>query len=367
MDTMPVADNTASSKTRRGSAGSELDRFSSRMMEKRHLMPILEKLIACEPLYKAEVQFLCNGTDIPGLLKLVEVASRVHGWHQEARVRPVHFLPVSKLIIEDGIAAAHSALERQIETLFQQDRPPLQDEEALYFIIDSWLAGEVIEPVLEVISNLPSVAGKGNPLIVLGPSSREVLELTHPSKAPEHEQVVEILKLLKDAGISTLHGGSDIRVHELAAERGFYVSVGQVVHPEHSGVDQQYSQFSANFVEQLIWLQHRLQQEPTFHIWFPWCDQLLDSGRPREANPLGAQMLRAIGVARLVLPNLKWIRAPLSMLGLNVAHVALAFGANDLGFAAIDAGTANELGLRKRGEFLATIESHDVVRMRGQK
>ena len=56
----------------------------------------------------------------------------------------------------------------------------------------------------------------------------------------------------------------------------------------------------------------------------------------------GVEVLRAIALARLVLPAEIEVRAPLATLGPKLAQVALDFGASHLGYVALDGQTPND-------------------------
>ena len=56
-------------------------------------------------------------------------------------------------------------------------------------------------------------------------------------------------------------------------------------------------------------------------------------------------MLRAVALGSLALPDVLYVRAPITRLGEKVSHIALHFGANDLGFVAVDELSARRLGI----------------------
>jgi hypothetical protein len=80
--------------------------------------------------------------------------------------------------------------------------------------------------------------------------------------------------------------------------------------------------------------------------WYPSLNQRLD------CNPLdcentgndftGVDVLRAIALARLVLPARFEVQAPLASLGPKLAQVALDFGASHLGYVALDGETPSD-------------------------
>ncbi len=85
--------------------------------------------------------------------------------------------------------------------------------------------------------------------------------------------------------------------------------------------------------------------DQTLASWQPEMTTSLDqdAGTAREA--LAADAMRAIAMARLVLPEHVNIRAPAGRLGIKTAHVALSFGASHLGDVAVDAATATALNI----------------------
>ncbi len=63
---------------------------------------------------------------------------------------------------------------------------------------------------------------------------------------------------------------------------------------------------------------------------------------PCDGGFTGAEVLRAIALARLVLPAEVQVQAPLATLGLKLAQVALDFGASHLGYVAPNGQTSND-------------------------
>ncbi len=80
----------------------------------------------------------------------------------------------------------------------------------------------------------------------------------------------------------------------------------------------------------------------TEYFWYPIVEQPLDRDLGWDGNITGAEVLRAIALARLVLPAAIEVRAPLAPLGPKVAQVALDFGAAHLGYVAADGQTPND-------------------------
>ncbi len=70
--------------------------------------------------------------------------------------------------------------------------------------------------------------------------------------------------------------------------------------------------------------------------WYPALEKPLDREDSAAGGFTGMEVLRAIAIARLLLPDEVEIRAPLVALGPKLAQVALDFGASHLGFVAMD-------------------------------
>ena len=68
----------------------------------------------------------------------------------------------------------------------------------------------------------------------------------------------------------------------------------------------------------------------------------MDRDHGCDGNFTGVEVLRAIALARLVLPAEIEVRAPLATLGPKLAQVALEFGASHLGYVAPDGQTPND-------------------------
>ena len=104
----------------------------------------------------------------------------------------------------------------------------------------------------------------------------------------------------------------------------------------HTSSDPRSGQYplSKSFVDELLLVRRELAPAGKVTAWFPWA-----------VSSSSTQLIRAIALGRLALRSVPRIRAPLSLLGPNVAQAALEFGANDVGFAAVDSYTAQGLGI----------------------
>ncbi len=90
------------------------------------------------------------------------------------------------------------------------------------------------------------------------------------------------------------------------------------------------------FCRTLIAMRGDLSSSGSARAWYPILGQPLDQERGCEDDFTGVDVLRAIALARLLLPAEVEVRAPLATLGAKLAQVALDFGATHLGYAAVD-------------------------------
>lgn len=95
------------------------------------------------------------------------------------------------------------------------------------------------------------------------------------------------------------------------------------------------------FVDGLLMRREAQASTPGPVPWYPDVEGVLD-GSPMANRMLSAwDVLRAIALARLLLPAAVEIVAPLTTLGAKVAQVALHYGANRLGYLATDSSSSS--------------------------
>ncbi len=168
-------------------------------------------------------------------------------------------------------------------------------------------------------AGLVEIAGK-----VAGGGELELPEALALSRAslPLLGKIVELRPVASD--------GIDISVHEaLPIERVASLpesprNVGQVLTDWES------------FCRALIALRSDFSPRSAARSWYPILAKPLDRDDGCEGGFSGAEVLRAIALARLILPAGVEIMAPLATLGPKLAQVALNFGASHLGYVALD-------------------------------
>ncbi len=90
------------------------------------------------------------------------------------------------------------------------------------------------------------------------------------------------------------------------------------------------------YCRQLIALRDELSTSNEPVAWYPKVNRTPDENASSDDDYTGVEALRAIALARLVLPECVQIVAPLATLGQKLAQVALDFGATHLGYMAND-------------------------------
>ena len=94
-----------------------------------------------------------------------------------------------------------------------------------------------------------------------------------------------------------------------------------------------------SFCRALIAIRNEVRPNGATTAWYPILGKPLDPDHDCEGGFTGVEVLRAIALARLLLPAGVEVRAPLATLGPKLAQVALDFGAAHLGWVAPDGQT----------------------------
>ena len=314
--------------------------FASSRLASAGLLDIAEQVFRGAVLDRKALCRLCTDASLPLLAKLVEIRTAPLESAREPRMRPVVLIAIADLLEQRGALAANDYVQGRLE---QVDAEILYDR-PIYVAIDRWLGKFSLDELLGIVGEIVTLPSLRNRYRLLGPSSTELRTMIEQS-GDTSESLPNTLGVLRKWGVQSVEGGSELDVLECAAASGFSVIVGQRVPHDRElsgGIG-----FEESFVEQLVVLRDRLGPSGNFDVWFPWVPEQLDRKSVAETTPLGAQLLRAVAVGYLGLSCVKRIRAPLSLLGEKMAHVALSFGANDVGFAAVDTTTSQALGILK--------------------
>lgn len=130
--------------------------------------------------------------------------------------------------------------------------------------------------------------------------------------------------------------GQDLPVDQVGSSTGSADSttaIGQPLGPAET------------FLQELLAIRDSLQESGVPLVWYPEVVTLPEQAAVAADEASGIQILRAIALARLVLPGWVQIRAPLAALGEKLSTTALEFGATQLGAVAADEATARQRNL----------------------
>lgn len=316
------------------------------------LLIIANKLIGNEPLTAGELQYLVCDVDIIYLGKLSELVRKSS--KEDVRLRPVFYLDLGAALEKGKLTNAKEEAREAIRRVDEQ----LNLTQPLYLAIDTWRGKFRFETLIEILGELASDSKLNHELTPLGPSSAELKEILRNDDTEASRD--RVLTHLWNSGVRSIEGGFDLDIHKLAADKGFTLSVGQMIDRESFALKDvgEVGSGKTPFVEQLELMRDCLLSSGQLSVWFPWSINRLDGLGINLNGPLGLQMLRAVSLGRLLLPEIQYIRAPLSLLGPKLSHIALAYGANDLGFAAVDSTSAKKLGIAKLSETVSIINEH---------
>ncbi len=327
------------------------------------VLPLAERILSGATLSLHEALSL-SSLAFPILAKLAELSAGAARDQIVASpiLRPLALLPLATLLERENAAQVTALAEEHIAGVLNK----VSISAPLAVTVDRWTGTCGTDAIVGCIKNVLASPVLARRITVVGPSTAELHELASVSSKDSRAMLLslqnEILPSFLDAGITSIEGGDDLSVLLLAASLGFEIAVGQQILPPHyedGGAVVEAKRCEERFICELYSLREQLTPTGKFAVWFPLSSAILDGPqRKKRKSPLGLQILRTIAIARLVLDKVARIRAPYSLLGEKVSHVALAFGANDLGYAAVDADTAASLGLATLSEGLNTTNSH---------
>jgi hypothetical protein len=294
------------------------------------LLPAAEKIAAGVMLDVEDAERLFQAR-LPLLGKLVELVCRPRDMAQGVGADFVVLCPLASLLEEYAVGAAIVRAKDSLqETIAGLPRPL-----PLWLALDRWSGAfrrvELLEALQAILAEIHAPAG----LALLGPTAGDVETWLGGQSAasPNAPVLKQLLTEIRAAGVSRIESHGHLGVCRLAAECGLRVVFGQ---PLNCG---------SGFPRELVAVREGLAGTGRWSAWYPQPSEPLDRSALEGDEVSGWEVLRAIAMARLVLPGTVEIRAPLATLGEKVAQVALDFGATHLGPVAADPSTAAELGL----------------------
>lgn len=314
----PIHDRQPARSSRRRSE-SLLPRLAVRQLESAGLLDAACRILADEPLEAADLDRLARAS-LPLLGKLVELK---YGPAVETALERTVFCPLASLLEERGLEAAIvHACEEIGEAAGSSDG-------SVYLAIDRWNGLANAREFSAAFAALRARFG-GERLQVAVPGAEIARAVGNGLDADERRTLgVRRIDAGRSALYSVCHLGTDILI-------------------------QQSSLTGEPLIAELL-------EVRAFGHLAAWAPQLAtppDRSELAGGDPLGADVIRAVAIARLALPSRVEIRAPVAMLGPKLAQVALQFGATHLGPAAVDARTAAALVIPTEVEIVHLIENN---------
>jgi hypothetical protein len=303
------------------------------------LLPAAEKIAAGVSLNLDDAERLYQAR-LPLLAKLVDLVSPPRETLQGVGADFVVLCPLASLLEEHAVDAAVA----QAKAMLQEKIAALPRPLPLRLALDRWSGtfrrADLLEALRTILAEVPAPAG----LTPLGPTASDLESWLDEALEASPETLAATLGEIRAAGVLQIESHGRLDLCRLAAECG----LGAVfVQPLRSG---------SEFPRELMAVREELAGEGRWFAWYPQLDTRLDHSSLEGDEVSGWEVLRAIALARLVLPRAAEIRAPLATLGVKVAQVALDFGATHLGQVAADARTAAELRLPELETFDELIE-----------
>ena len=303
------------------------------------LLPAAEKIAAGVPLDRDDAERLYQSR-LPLLAKLVELVSPPRETLQGVGADFVVLCPLASLLEEHALDAAVARAKDMLqETIAALPRPlPLR------LALDRWRGTFRRVDLLEALRSILAEIRAPVSLAPLGPTASEFESWLDEAPEVSPETMAASFGEIRAAGALQIESHGRLDLCRLAAECGLGVAFGQ---PLRSG---------GEFPRELMAAREGLAGTGRWFAWYPQLGKRLDHSSLEGDEVSGWEVLKAIAVARLVLPRAVEIRAPLTTLGAKVAQVALDFGATHLGPVAADARTAAELRLPELETFDEVIE-----------
>lgn len=314
----PTHDRQPARSSRRRSK-SLLPRLAVRQIESAGLSDVACRILADEELEAADLSRLARAS-LPLLGKLVELQSEPP---VETTLERTVFCPVASFLEERGLEAAIVRACEEIGKSAGSSAGPV------YLVIDRWNGLANSGELAAILAALVTRFG-GERLQVVAPGTEFARAMGSGLSAG-------------DLGIPG--------VRRIDSDRSALNSVG------HLGIDiliQQSSLTGEPLIAELL----EVRAFRCLAAWTPHLATPPDRSELAGGEPLGAEVIRAVAIARLALPARVEVRAPVAMLGPKLAQVALGFGATHLGPAAVDARTAAALGIPIEAEIVHLIENN---------
>lgn len=303
--------------------GENYSDFGVKRLRSHGLGDYVDSINAHEPLERGQADTLLS-LSLPLLLKLGEL-HRMYSQHLYSAqpLRPVFFFNSDPIDLSDNFSEAAQFLVEQIAS-FQSRHPEISDV---------WVAFTTMrfdDEFIHCVSRLRLRLPKNVHLV--GPTSGEIKSIPWIKSNDGATLLRKLFVSLLDVGFTSLDGGTDLNILSTACDVGLKVTAVQLL---RTGLE--------DYLDDLFAVRSALCSSAHFAIWTPSFRSILDDLEPVASSPLAAEILRALIIARLVLPPHVCVQAPVSLLRPKFAHLALNFGVSDLGYVSAIGSNENDL------------------------
>ena len=301
-----------------------IGRFAQGCFEEHSLIGIAEKIFYSEDLTLEERSVILE-LELPFLGKLVEIFLSGRRKSAIARFRPAVYFHLAREIENSGGRQAG----RDLLSLLRAIDPEHEIEVPIWITFDSWdIAGgaEALLEVFHVVMTQNDISGR---FLIRGPSVSDLLQLSSSSFDSQ-----ALLPEFKSLGVGSIEADADHSLLLEATRENLETIIYRQLSQDCIG-----DSCSANVLS------------------FDFSGKL-DAKHDREVSLLGGQVVRLAAISRLLFHEQDYIQLPLSLVGDKVAHVAISFGVNDLGFVALNNETAAALGVWPLQDALNVLDQH---------
>ncbi len=315
-----------------------LSNYTYAQLKRACLSSISEKLYYNQELHYEEKYRLIAHTPLPLLGVLVQLKRLSTNWPKLAAARPLICLPIGGMLERKSKQEALDQSAQELSNILNK----VQIYNELCLISDYWQGDFEIADLVYILKTLVKQFSDTTKITPLGPSTVDIQSMVRSDEKRSYkETIIDLISTLKSFGVSSIDGGTDLPIHKLAVEQNLQVAIGHLISEKEPGSAQE--TWAEQFCKDLDYINSNIAPTGKCVVWYPWVDKSINSRNLQDNSLLGVHVLKAIALARLLLPTIKHIRVPWSLLGESISHIALSFGANDLGFGAIDYRTAEQL------------------------
>lgn len=309
--------------------------FSLRTLRECGLLNVGEKIVNGVSLSIEEIERLLGGVTLAALMQLVKLCG---GARDLPEPIPLVVLPISSLL-------AGSDKHIAVETLTTYLRGISYKE--LRVVIDRFDHTSLDAGLLEAIAE---IAACRSGLKIVGPPAEEIFSACNDEMlagagasksipldwgSNAYGELESLLVKLRSAGVERLRPSCQPKALALTSKLGIPTSLVTDL-----------DQFSSNkeLAIELLEIDAFTSTGSKIDVWIPGI--LSITQKTRQKNGIeDARLLRSLAVGTLVLKNISTRRATSRYFSLGGIELAPCFGANDLGFGAVDQVTSEALSL----------------------